>query len=467
MRILDRYIIRHFLSTFFLMVALFCVVAVVFDVAENLERLIDNDAPWGLVFGEYYLSFCLALGNMLSAFIVFLTILLFTSRLAQRSEIIAVLAGGISFQRLMRPYLLASTLLVIGSLVLAHFILPASNQRKLDFEVEYIHKEFHIAEQHLYRELAPGTIVYMRSINAGRQVGYRFVLEQWEGDRLREKWMASKARWIEEEQTWRVSNLRKRWWDADGEHFEKVAVLDTALAMSIDDFGQRNEAMSTLGRRELKEAIAREKARGSGGERLLQLERHTRTSNAFAIYVMTLIGVSVASRRQRGGTGIHLLIGVVIGFVYVFSAKLTSVSAIRPWSPPGRPTSCSACSALSCIERPPSEAIAAGIPADQSGNRPVQLRQSEGSPAVRVGEGGSRKNPNTVDPLPLMSAKVAPASLRVCKASPMTGCRSTAGAVKSLRRWPPHASGPEPAMASSPGRSLCGVIHPTAAAVGM
>ena len=334
MRILDRYIIRHFLSTFFLMVALFCVVAVVFDVAENLERLIDNDAPWGLVFGEYYLSFCLALGNMLSAFIVFLTILLFTSRLAQRSEIIAVLAGGISFQRLMRPYLLASTLLVIGSLVLAHFILPASNQRKLDFEVEYIHKEFHIAEQHLYRELAPGTIVYMRSINAGRQVGYRFVLEQWEGDRLREKWMASKARWIEEEQTWRVSNLRKRWWDADGEHFEKVAVLDTAMAMSIDDFGQRNEAMSTLGRRELKEAIAREKARGSGGERLLQLERHTRTSNAFAIYVMTLIGVSVASRRQRGGTGIHLLIGVVIGFVYVFSAKLTSVSAIHAGVPP-------------------------------------------------------------------------------------------------------------------------------------
>ena len=103
MRILDRYIIRNFLGTFFLMVVLFCVVAVVFDVAENLERLIENGAPWSEVFGSYYVSFCLALGNMLSAFIVFLTILLFTSRLAQRSEIIAVLAGGISFQRLMRP----------------------------------------------------------------------------------------------------------------------------------------------------------------------------------------------------------------------------------------------------------------------------------------------------------------------------------------------------------------------------
>ena len=334
MRILDRYIMRHYLSTFFLMVALFCVVAVVFDVAENLERLIDNEAPWGRVFGEYYLSFCLALGNMLSAFIVFLTILLFTSRLAQRSEIIAVLAGGISFRRLMRPYWLASTLLVIGSLVLAHLILPASNRRKVDFEVEYIHKEFFIAEQHLYRETAPGMIVYVRTVNAGRQVGYQFVLEQWDGDRLQEKWMASKAQWLEEDQTWRISNLRRRWWDSEGEHFEKVAVLDTALTMSMDDFGQRDEAMSTLGRVELREAIAREKARGSGGERLLQLERHTRTSNAFAIYVMTLIGVSVASRRQRGGTGIHILIGVVIGFVYVFSAKLTSVSATHSGVPP-------------------------------------------------------------------------------------------------------------------------------------
>ena len=196
MRILDRYIIRNFLGTFFLMVALFCVVAVVFDVAENLERLIKNGAPWSEVFGSYYVNFCLALGNMLSAFIVFLTILLFTSRLAQRSEIIAVLAGGISFQRLMRPYFMASTILVVGSLLLAHVVLPSSNGRKMDFEVEYVHKEFHIAEQHLYREIQPGTIVYFRSVNAGRAVGYRFVMEQWQGEVLQEKWTASKAKWI-------------------------------------------------------------------------------------------------------------------------------------------------------------------------------------------------------------------------------------------------------------------------------
>lgn len=335
MRILDRYIIRNFLGTFFLMVVLFCVVAVVFDIAENLERLIENGAPWSEVLGAYYFSFCLALGNMLSAFIVFLTILLFTSRLAQRSEIIAVLAGGISFRRLMRPYFMASTILVIGSLMLAHVVLPVTNELRMDFEVEYIHREFHIAEQHLYREIEPGTVAYFRSINAGRQVGYRFVLEQWEDGRLAEKWTASKASWMPEEGVWRVSNLRRRWWDNDGvEHFDQAAVLDTALAMRMEDFGQRSQAMSTLGWSDLQEAIAREEAKGSGGERMLQLESHTRTSNAFAIYVMALIGVSVASRRQRGGTGIHLLIGVVLGFVYIFSSKLMSVSATHAGIPP-------------------------------------------------------------------------------------------------------------------------------------
>lgn len=336
MRILDRYIIRSFLGTFFLMVALFCVVAVIFDIAENLERLIENGAPWANVLGAYYVSFCLALGNTLSAFIVFLTILLFTSRLAQRSEIIAVLAGGISFQRLLRPYFMASTILVVGSLFLAHIVLPFTNERKLDFEVEYIHKEFHIAEQHLYREIHPGTIVYFRSINAGREVGYRFVLEQWDGDRLAEKWTASKAKWLPEDETWRVSNLRRRTWDVQGkEQLEQMAVLDTALDMRMADFGQRSQAISTLGWDELQGAIEREISKGSGGERLLQLEAHTRTSNAFAIYVMALIGVSVASRRQRGGTGIHLLIGVVVGFIYVFSAKLMSVSATHAGIHPG------------------------------------------------------------------------------------------------------------------------------------
>ena len=315
------------------MVALFCVVAVVFDVAENLERLIDNEAPWDRVFGEYYVAFCLALGNMLSAFIVFRPSSCSPADWRSAAKSSPSSPGGV-FQRLMRPYLVASTLLVVGSLVLSHSSCPCPISGRWTSRWSSSTRNFTSQSStftaRCSRERSRTSARSCRS--AG---GIPLCPGAMGGDRLVEKWTASKAKWMEEEQTWRVSNLRRRWWSETGEEgFEKVAVLDTALAMRIADFGQRNEAMSTLDRGELRAAIAREKAKGSGGERLLQLERHTRTSNAFAIYVMTLIGVSVASRKQRGGTGIHLLIGVVIGFIYVFSAKLMSVSATHAGVPP-------------------------------------------------------------------------------------------------------------------------------------
>jgi lipopolysaccharide export system permease protein len=181
MRLLDRYIIRQFLGTFAFMIGVFCVIAVVFDVAENIDDLIHSEASLWRILTDYYLNFCLNLGNTLSAFIVFLTIIWFTSRLAQRSEIIATLAAGVSLGRLMRPYMVAATLLVAGSLLLSHVILPHANSTKVDFEFEFIHKDFYIAEQNMYREVAPGTMVYFRSMAPMRSVGYRFVMDCWVG----------------------------------------------------------------------------------------------------------------------------------------------------------------------------------------------------------------------------------------------------------------------------------------------
>jgi lipopolysaccharide export system permease protein len=333
MRLLDRYIIRQFLGTFAFMIAVFCVVAVVFDVAENIDDLISSEASLWRILTDYYLSFCLNLGNRLSAFIVFLTIIWFTSRLAQRSEIIAAHAAGVSLGRLMRPYMLAATLLVGGSMLLAHIVLPRTNATKVDFEFEFIHKDFYISEQHMYREVAPGTVVYFRSMAPMRAVGYRFVMERWvddvdSGHRLAEKWVASKANWLEEEQTWRLANVRIRAIDDAGE--ESIVFhnrVDTALAMRLTDFGRRNESVSTLDYKALDDLIASEREKGSAAVTGLELERFGRTANPFSIFVMTLIGVSVASRRRRGGTGIHILIGVVICFTYVFSAKVTAVAA--------------------------------------------------------------------------------------------------------------------------------------------
>lgn len=333
MRLLDRYIFRQFLGTFAFMIAVFCVVAVVFDIAENIDDLIHSEASLWRILTDYYLNFCLNLGNTLSAFIVFITIIWFTSRLAQRSEIVATLAAGVSLGRLMRPYMAAATILVAGSLLLSHVILPRANSTKVDFEFEFIHKNFYIAEQNMYREVSPGTMVYFRSMAPMRAVGYRFVMDRWmEGEdgtpRLAEKWVASKANWIEADSTWRLANVRIRTLSEGGT--EALAFhnrLDTALNMRLEDFGRRTEAISTLDYRDLDSLIDSERAKGSSGVTALDLERHGRTSGPFSIFVMTLIGVSVASRRRRGGTGIHILIAVVIGFTYVFSSKITAVAA--------------------------------------------------------------------------------------------------------------------------------------------
>jgi len=324
---IDRYIIRKFLTTFFFMVGIFCVIAVVFDLMENIGRLLSNDAPLGGTL-MYYLSFCFHFGNLLSGFIVFLTIIWFTSRLAQQTEIIAILSAGVSFTRLMRPYFIASSVLVIISLLVSHFVLPQANERKVDFEVEYVHVNFHISDQHMYREIAPGTVAYFRSITVDRNTGYRFQLERWgEGNALEQRILAAKATWLEEDSTWRLINARVRDFDADGtEHLRYLTRMDTALDMRISDFGQRSVMTSAMTTPQLKRHIGREQQRGAQVS-MLKLEQYGRTANPFSIYVLTLIGVGIAARKLRGGMGYHLFLAVITGFLFVFVAKLITVYA--------------------------------------------------------------------------------------------------------------------------------------------
>ena len=324
---LDRYVIRRFLTTFFYMIAVFCVIAVVFDLMENIGRLIENEAPLGPTI-LYYLSFCFHFGNLLSGFIVFLTIIWFTSRLAQTSEIIAMLSGGMSYWRFLRPYFLAASVLVAMSLAITHYILPRANASKVDFEFEYVHVNYHITDQHLYREIAPGTIAYFRSITLERNTGYRFQLEQWDDrNRLKQRILAAKATYIPEDSTWRLVNASIRDLAPDGrESLRFVNELDTVLPMEFSDFGVRAAVLSTMTTPELAAYIEEEAARGSAVAQL-QLDLLARTANPFAIYVLTLIGVAIASRKVRGGVGVHLFFAVLIGFTYVFTAKLITVYA--------------------------------------------------------------------------------------------------------------------------------------------
>ncbi|MFM1931269.1 MAG: hypothetical protein RL226_572 [Bacteroidota bacterium] len=328
MKLLDRYIIKKFLSTFFFMIGAFCIIAVVFDLSENVDDLVANEAPLDEIIFEYYLNFCLYFGNMLSSFIVFLTIILFTSRMAQQTEIVAILSGGVSFNRLLRPYFIASSFLVALSLLIAHVLLPEANKTKVDFEFRYIKTKFIVADQNLYRETEPGTIVYFRTITADKNVGYKFALENWKNGALVRKIMAAKATYVDSTDSWLLNSARIRDFYPDGtEDVRIVGLLDTTLNMKFSDFAQRNEIVSTMGYTELNNYIQEEKQRGSGNVAFIEIEKYSRTSNAFAIYILTLIGVSIASRKVRGGTGLHLFFAVVIGLTYIFFLKMTTVAA--------------------------------------------------------------------------------------------------------------------------------------------
>ena len=331
---LDRYIAKKFLTTFFFMIAVFCVVAVVFDLMENVGRLLANQAPLGETI-LYYLSFCFHFGNLLSGFIVFLTIIWFTSRLAQNTEIVAMLGSGMSFTRLMRPYFLAATVLVGLSLLVSHFILPKANEGKVDFEVQYVHVNFHISDQHMYREISPGVVAYFRSITVDRNTGYRFQLERWgDNGELEQRILAAKATWLEEDSVWRLVNARIRDIAPDGsENLRYVTRHDTVIDMRISDFGQRAVMTSTLTTPHLDEHIERETERGAKVA-TLKLERYGRTANPFSIYVLMVIGVGIAARKLRGGMGFHLFLAVVTGFLFVFASKIITVYAASVVLPP-------------------------------------------------------------------------------------------------------------------------------------
>ena len=336
---LDRYIIKKFLLTFFFMLGAFCVVAVVFDLVENIGRLLSNDAPfWGTV--KYYMAFCFFFGNLLSGFIVFLTIVWFTSRLAQQTEIIAMLTGGMSFRRLLRPYFIAASILVFFSLFLSHYVVPKANKDKLDFEVQWVHVNFHVKDQNLYREVAPGTVAYFRSITYGRKTGYKFQMERWsDDDKLEQRIVASKGTWVPADSLWRLINVGVREFNDDGtESFKFVNRIDTVLPMRIEDFAQRDAVVNTMTTSELNAHIEDVRATGADVSPLL-LTRYSRTATPFAIFVLTLIGVGIASRKQRGGLGVHLFAAVLIGFTFVFTSRLITVYAatasVPAWLPYG------------------------------------------------------------------------------------------------------------------------------------
>lgn len=312
------------------MIGAFVVIAVIFDVSENLDDFLKSNAPWYKIITHYYINFCLYFGTLLSAFIVFLTIIWFTSKLAQQTEIIAILCGGVSYRRLIRPYFIAASILVMVLLFMSHVIVPRATRVKYDFEVAYLKAPLTIEDRFVHREVAPGTIVYFYSYQPENNTGQNFALENWEEGKLKKKIMGSHAEFNESNKSWTIHNAQIRTFTSDStEHLEIRQKVDTVLPFDDQVFALRAEISTAMSWTELNDFIESQKLGGSGRVAQFEVEKYNRTASPFSIFVLTLIGVSIASRKQRGGIGLHLMLAVIIGFIFIFISRMTTVSAMN------------------------------------------------------------------------------------------------------------------------------------------
>jgi lipopolysaccharide export system permease protein len=328
LKILDRYIIRKFLSTFFFMLGIIMLLAMVFDLSERLSEFIDNQAPLSDIIVDYYVNFILFYGNLFSSMIIFVSVIWFTAKLAQDTEIIPMWNSGKPFSRFLRPYMIAATVIMLISLVMNHFILPASNRTRLQFEEKYYREAISINDYHA--EYPGHQVVYFSSYYQEDNLVNDFVLEQWnDQNRITNFIKARTAENVKGTNRWILKDYFERKVGYPNDVVVEGQTKDTVFKFKIEEMAQRDNIAEAMTYAELRTFIDREKEKGSGNVPMYEIELYQRTSYPFAAYVLTIIGVSVSSRKKRGGIGVNIAIGLMIIFVYIFAMKVTTVAAMN------------------------------------------------------------------------------------------------------------------------------------------
>lgn len=339
---LDLYIIKRFLSTFLLALGLFTVIIVIFDISEKIDDYINKKVPVIEIIRDYYLNFVPFLLNFFSPIFVFISVVFFTAKMASNSEIVAILASGVSYVRLLRPYVITSVLLAIFSFILNSFVIPEADEKRMEFENTYIRDRSNDYKEGIRRQIRPGVIMSLGSFNYLDSFGYRLNLDQIENGRVVSKMYAEKLRWNKEQQTWEVVNYRIRNIQANGkENILRGEQMDTMIPFNPEDFFRRSDDVQSFNLFELNEYIELERVRGTGDIFFYQTEKNRRISDPFSMIVLTVIGVCVSSIKTRGGIGLHLGKGLLISFTYLliiqffqsFGKTGTIPPALSVWIP--------------------------------------------------------------------------------------------------------------------------------------
>ena len=335
--ILDWYIIRKFIGTYFFAILLIISISIVFDVNENLAKFSQYHAPLKAIVFDYYANFVPYFANLFSPLFVFIAVIFFTSKLAGNSEIIAMLAAGMSFRRLMRPYMISCVLISALTFYLGAYIIPHGTIVRQNFETIYKNKKKNSTAENVQLQVESGVIAYIQHYDNNKKRGYGFCLDKFKDKKVVSHLTATEISYdtiSDSKYHWKVTNWKIRTLKGLKEHITSGAVKDTVIMMEPTDLVYSKGQQETFTSPQLLEYISKQTSRGSGNVVQYEVEYHKRIAMSFASFILTTIGLSLSSRKRKGGMGLYLGIGLALSFTYIMLQTVSSTFAIKADTPP-------------------------------------------------------------------------------------------------------------------------------------
>jgi lipopolysaccharide export system permease protein len=330
--ILDWYIIKKFIGTYFFAILLIISISIVFDVNENLAKFSQYNAPIKAIVFDYYANFVPYFANLFSPLFVFIAVIFFTSKLAGNSEIIAMLAAGMSFKRLMRPYMISCVLISIMTFYLGAYVIPHGTVIRQNFETMYKNKKRNTLADNVQLQVGDGVIAYIQHYDNTHKRGYGFCLDKFEDKKLVSHMTATEIQYdtiSDSKYHWKAMNWKIRKLKGLKEQIESGGTKDTLILMEPTDLVYSKGQQETFTSPELRDYISKQTSRGSGNVVQYEMEYHKRIAVSFSSFILTIIGLSLSSRKRKGGMGMYLGIGLALSFIYIMLLTISSTFAIN------------------------------------------------------------------------------------------------------------------------------------------
>jgi lipopolysaccharide export system permease protein len=326
---LDKYIIKQLLAAFFLAIALIILIVIVFDISEKLDDFLERKAPINAIIFTYYLNFIPYFVNMFGHLFFFIAVIFLTSRMAARTEIIAILSSGISFHRFLRPFIISAIFIGIINIYLTNILIPQVNKPRIEFERLYWRNPYKNQSNNIHIQIDKKNQIYVQSFDNIHNIGIRFTKETFDKNSIVKKISARNIKYDTIEHKWMLIDYTIREINGLHEELEKGENKKMDLGFVPNDLNIYTTKIETMTFTELNKFIEKERFKGSKEVNTYLIEKYQRLFNPLAFIVLTIIGVSLSSRKTRGGTGMHLALGITLAFTFIMMMKITSVFSTK------------------------------------------------------------------------------------------------------------------------------------------